>query len=156
MTPAEWKLVEERLETVFGPEAKLNCDGYEVLLSLCQINPFKNAICVFVNGWFKGEWLTGESEEGRRFFPQKSAYLHKPKVRASLGKFSKKMLLEMGLDPEQYNPDKKYLYRGAYWTSFGAMKHHFIKNNKSIELLPILAGSEISISAEVKRDERLG
>lgn len=124
MTPEDWKYVEERLKGLFSPVV-LDCDGYRLHLELKRISQFKNAICFYVDGFFKVKWVLDDCEERRRFFrPITKRMLPK---KASKG-ISKKMVKQFGLDKTYTN------YRGD-WTSFRSLKSHLIKNNKEITLI---------------------
>lgn len=59
MTQEEWKQVEKALEYFFK-RVELEVDGYEVSLTLQRVGVYKNAIAIYVNGVFKGEWITTE------------------------------------------------------------------------------------------------
>jgi len=132
MTKQDWEIVEKRLNC-YHCSVDLMCDGYRVTLRLERVSNFKMAIKVYVNGWMKGEWLgfNGEaSDEGLRFFPKRFKYLYTKKERDRYQKIPKKIRISLKIDI-----DKKYEYRGFWWGSFKLMKAHFIKNNKSIELV---------------------
>jgi hypothetical protein len=131
MTDADWKIVETRLKTA-GWSIRLKCDEFIVTLMLCQIQTYRNAITVHVNGWVRGEWFhkDSESEEGRRFFPTRSRMLHSRKYREGLKKIRKSTLKELHI-----NPDVKIEQRWPTWASFSAMKRQFIKQNSTIEIM---------------------
>lgn len=128
MTGAEWKKVNECLQYVLCSGAKLKIDGYEVYLCLRQISQFKNAIVVYVNGVFKGEWLAKDCEERRRFFPCKKKCPIKNSDFKNWGIRSKKQI-------QSYKDEYSYNEYSSAWTSFTALKKHFEANNKSIELI---------------------
>ncbi len=71
MTETEWKQVDNALKSVYGFGVKLKIDNFDVSLKLRQCSQFKNAIFVYINGEFRGKWLTEDCEERRRFFPCK-------------------------------------------------------------------------------------
>ena len=131
MKKEDWTKVDEALKMQDSP-VELLCDGYKVTLRLTQISQFKLAIGVYVNGWFRGEWFaTGNpSEEGRRFFPSHYINCYSAKEKRAWSKVGKKFMKECGI-----NLKERREYKGFYWTSFSALKRHFIANNESIELL---------------------
>lgn len=128
MTAEQWKQINEQLQTVWSPVVKLKIDGYEVSLALRQVSQFRNAIVVYVNGEFRGKWLTEDCEERRRFFPCKKRCLTNTNELKKMGIRSKKEIQKF----------KEMATCNAYssaWTNFKAMKKHFETNNKSIEIL---------------------
>lgn len=129
MTKDDWKHVEEQLHNFYST-VELDCDGYRVSLRLVRVDTYKNAIAVYVGGLFKGEWMLSDSEEGRRFLPERTHYLYTPTQRKSLKKIGKAMLKKINMDP-----DKKYTTRGQRWTSIAALRRHFEKHNQRIELV---------------------
>ena len=126
MNKEEWNDVENKLQSFFDM-AKLRCDGYEVTLRLERLNQYKNAIMVYVNGVFKGEWLNGESEEAKRFYNKVTKTLSNSRSKA-FKKLPKKLQKEL-------KTEYSYSYYLPYWTSFSSLKRHFIRENKSIELI---------------------
>lgn len=130
MTDGQWKLVANRLASLFMP-VKLMVDGYELTLEVRQEKALKFVIVPFVNGWFKGEWLLNQTEEAKRFY--------RPVKRPVLSP-SKKKKLTHGLSKasvKKYFPDldRTLEYYSGYWPSFAPLKRHLIANNMSIELL---------------------
>jgi hypothetical protein len=129
MTRDDWSAIEESLSHAYG-SAKVRVDGFEVSFQVLQ-DKMRLVIAVYVNGWMKGEWLINKTEEATRFC--------RPCVFALWSPSSKKKLTS-GLrksDIKQIFPDldKKGTYYLSHWLSFGALKRHLIKNNKSIELV---------------------
>lgn len=123
----DWKGIEERLDHAYG-SAKLKVDGYEISLSVEKGKNLRYEIMVYVNGWFRGEWLNNDCEERRRFFRRRSFYVYKRKQRESLRKLSKRLQKQMGIDL-----DKKLAYYTPYWPSFKPLKAHLLRNNKDIK-----------------------
>ena len=68
MTADDWKKAEQMLIPPFG-NAKFLIDGYNVTVEtrLTSINKYTYSLMVFVDGVFKGEWLTEDCEIRRRF-----------------------------------------------------------------------------------------
>lgn len=134
MTKEDWKKIDEELKHQFHT-VHLKCDDYRVDLYLTQVGQFKLVIGVYVNGWFKGEWFKdakSPSEEALRFFPTRYINRYSAKVKKFWLKapFGKKYCKEHDID---LNARREY--KGFSWDSFPALKRHFIKHNKSIELI---------------------
>lgn len=128
MTAEQWKQVEEKLQFVLDSGVKLLVDGYEVSLYLSQVSQFRNAIVIYINGEFRGKWLTEDCEERRRFFPCKKRCLTNANELKKMGIRSKKEI-------QKYKEMATYNAYSSAWTNFKAMKKHFEANNKSIEIM---------------------
>jgi len=136
LTKEQWAKVQSVLATPWGA-VDLRCDGFEVRLMTQQYKPLRFCISVYVDGWLRGSWFSekaGSPEEheiARRFFPLRTDYLYPPKERARfLKKFGKRLFAQHGIGNTR-------LRRGWHWNSgeFTALRRHFVKHNKSIELL---------------------
>lgn len=130
MTKEQWLAVKNALSTPWGV-AKLKVDGYALTLQVSQRAPLKFSIYPYVNGVFKGEWLSGEFEEYKRFMRPVQIGVFKPAEKARLKKgLSKKLLKEMSWDL-----DKTFTVFHWDWPSFDPLRRHLIANNKVIELV---------------------
>lgn len=127
LTAEEWKLIEKELSSIYG-YVVLMIDGYKVTLAFQQYKVFKNVLVIYINDYIRGEWLSKDCEERRRFYCCTKLYVHTAKFRKSLKKLSKRTLKAMNIDPDVKFP----VYR-PYWTSFKALKAHLLRNNESIE-----------------------
>lgn len=132
MTKEEWEQVRKALDNFYSI-VYLKADGYEVALTLKRVSTYKNAIMIYVGGVFKGEWLTKDCEERRRFCWRRERSLLDRKQQANFKKLSKKDQKELlaryhKLSYEWYEP---------CWASFGALKKHLIAHNENIELVKI-------------------
>lgn len=134
MTKEEWKKVEENLQ-IISSIVKLDCDGYEVTLSLQQISQFKNGIVVYVNGVFKGKWLIDDCEERKRFLPCKTKTLVKEKDIKAMGSSDFRMTKKR---VKEFKDKYSYYVYSNTWTSFREMKKHFEQNNQSIKIIDIM------------------
>lgn len=123
MTKKDWKIVEQRLKSIYG-YVELLVDEYRVSLKLIQVSMTKNEIIVFVNGHLRSEWLFEDCEERRRFFSRHEKRLYTSSELKDVPRRYKKEL-------EQ----KKYITYSAHWTSFRNLKNHLEANNKAIELV---------------------
>jgi hypothetical protein len=125
MTPAEWKAVKEDLNRLYH-SVWLDCDGYVVNLCLERVGAMQLGIHVFVNGWFKGEWMMEKepSEEARRFYPLRTRAIYRGKQRKAIKRvFGKKQA------------EKVFTYRLPHWTSVNSLQRHFVKHNQCIRRL---------------------
>ena len=126
-----WAEIEKQLASPFG-KVKLRIDGYDVTLQVGSIAPRKQVICVFVNGWFRGEWLLIEkdTEEGRRFFQTVTKRLWS----------DKELKVWKRIDSKADYEKKRAAvsaHRRSYWTSVTLMRRHFQKHNTDIQLVSI-------------------
>jgi hypothetical protein len=129
VTKDEWKKVKDDLD-FFYKTVYLRVDGYEVALILVRVSQYKNAIDIYINGYFRGEWLTKDCEERRRFVPYRMCYLYDKKFRDSM-KSKRKMAIAKSMNLDPFIQYKAYR---SHWHSFAALKKHLIANNKQIEL----------------------
>lgn len=131
MTKDEWKKVENELQVVNFSFVRLSIDGYNVKLALKQYSQFKNAIFVYIDDTFKGEWLYKDCEERRRFYPCKKKSVLKDKDIKIFGspdfRMTKKRI-------QEYKEKYAYNVYSSGWTNFNAMKKHFEANNSNISL----------------------
>ena len=126
MTSGEWKTVEDTLNRVYG-RVSLLCDGYKVTLTTDVIGKLKLGIIVYVNGKSGFSWLNKECDERNKFLCRKE----KPLFSAATAKIEKK-LAKLCKRPSRH--DKKYAYWLPYWTNVTALRRHFCKHNRSIQL----------------------
>lgn len=132
MTKEEWKQTEEALKSFFSP-VYLRADEYDITLILERVGVYKNMIMVYIDGQFKGKWLSEDCEERRRFFQIKTHSLLDAKQKAAFKKLSKKAQRELCQEHHNF----EYESHSPQWSSFGALKKHLIANNKNIELVKI-------------------
>lgn len=130
MTAEEWKMVEEKMDSVFA-NVKLKIDGYEVELCTTRSKKRKPEISVYVNGNIKTSDIINDTEIRRRFYNRHVTNLLKAKDKKML-KGIPRVIREVIEDNASYD------WYEPYWQSFRSLKRHLIKNNSSIEL----AGSE--------------
>lgn len=127
MRKEDWEKVETRLSELYC-SVELEADGYHVKLTLVRADTYKNVIIVIINGELRTEWLIEECEESRRFF--------RPRKKCLLGPKERKQVKKMSKAKRQAIEEKmNYKYYEMYWTSFPAMKRHFMKNNDEIILI---------------------
>lgn len=112
MTKEEWNELEHTLVTI-GCHADLEIDGYKVHLTVVPYKSLNNVIYVEVDGKSLMRYTEKDCEERRRFCQQRERKAFR----------------------EEIEKKATYYYYMPFWTSFRSMKSHFIKNNKSIELV---------------------
>ncbi len=130
MTKEEWTSVAAALSRPYG-RVKLLVDGYTLDLVVACVKPLRFEITFYVDGFFKGEWITTDCEIRRRFTKPMQIARYKPSEKARLVKgFGKRAV-------KKYFPDldKKLPWFSPVWPTFGPLKRHLLANNKSIELV---------------------
>lgn len=132
MSKEDWDRVRKALDNLYG-FAKLDIDGFEVTLQLVRVSTYKNAIQIFVNGCFKGKWITTDCEERRRFICAKEKSLMNSKEKDNFLKLSKKIQKELN---EKYN-NFTYITYQSLWDSFRSLKKHLVENNAEIKIKEI-------------------
>lgn len=130
ITKEQWLEVQQALGNPYG-YAELNCDGYRVLLKVTAVGKLKFEILLYVDGFFKGEWLTKDCEERRRFMRPVTLRLYSPKQVSRITKGLTKSAIK------KYMPglDKTITGYKFCWPSFAPLKRHLIANNQAIELV---------------------
>lgn len=128
-TAEQWKLAERELESIFGT-VELQCDSYRLALRVACVSVRKFTITFYVDGWMKGEWITKDCEERRRFF--------RPVIKAVFPpKFIRAMAKCMGKKKAEAEYSKKLTHYEPWWDSFGALKRHLLKNNQLVTITKI-------------------
>lgn len=129
MTKDDWCLVQNVWDSFNPFEAiRLDCDGYAVTLQCRHIGKGQYAWCVYVDGVFKGEWLSAGREKEpshevtRRFLPRSKHYVFNAAQRKEFKQLRR---------PEA----EACIYSSLnYWTSFRSFKKHIQSQNQSISL----------------------
>ena len=67
MTDEQWKQVESRLSRPFG-SVKMQIDGYKITVVVEPLKGMKLVLMVYVDGYFRGKWLTEDCDIRRRFY----------------------------------------------------------------------------------------
>ena len=126
MNAEDWKIVQEHLETSLGWPIALQIEGRRITLRTERVKGNTLGVCVYIDGWLKGEWIVKDVPE-RRFFQPVSFYMYKRKFRESAvyRKFAKK---------QKFDLDVKGTYYRPYFSSFKALKRHYMATFPEIEL----------------------
>ncbi|WP_423197427.1 hypothetical protein DFLDMN_001043 [Cupriavidus sp. H19C3] len=124
--------IDYELASPFG-RVVLACDGYTITVSVEAKGPRKYVLMVYVNGWFKGEWMKGACEEATRFLRPVPYELYKPAQKAEilrdLGKREgTKFLAKYNRTGVIYEPN---------WQSVRSMLKHFCKHNELVSVTSI-------------------
>ncbi len=127
MTNEEWKIVEHELSSLFG-SVKMKIDGYDVCVQVARVSAMKFCLAIYIDGKFKGKWVTEDCEIRRRFCQQHKNSLLTREDRNRLKR-------ERKVVREAVEKKATYYWYEPYWGSFRSMKNHLVKNNKSIELI---------------------
>jgi hypothetical protein len=133
MTPAQWKALQDSLNTPYG-YAKLMVDGYVLTIQVERSSPktIKYELVVYVNGLIQWRQGKDDCDERRRFWRKTVRRVHSPaaiaKILKGLGKreaarFSK----SMGLD-------KTFDFYVPYFPTFASLKKQLIQNNQDIQV----------------------
>ncbi|MBD5101472.1 MAG: hypothetical protein HDT27_02020 [Subdoligranulum sp.] len=133
MDKSEWDRAKEQLQQGWPCGlVTLVADGYEVTLRLQPVDLMRNGIVVFVNNKFRSRWLIEDSEERRRFLPQREIPAMNRKAREEWNKLPKRTrerLMQDGVDP-----NRTYTVYTSHWTSWGALVKHFEAHNADIRI----------------------
>jgi hypothetical protein len=132
MKREDWLALEKQL-TWPGARASLQCDGYRVTL-MVQRDKMRMVIAIYVNGWFRGEWVRDDCEERRRFMrPKTECAMRFNKADLRLGK---RWIAKM---KAKYS----FTWYSPIWPSVQVLRRHFEKHNTSIELATADAPAEL-------------
>lgn len=132
MTAEDWRIAEEKLMPPYG-RVSFEIDEYRVDVVLELKSKTTYVYVIYVNGRFKGEWLTKDCEIRRRFYCHSKKNILTPKKREELiRKFGKREYNRFVKE----NPELCYLdlYK-PYFGTFKSLKSSFLKNNTDITLI---------------------
>lgn len=133
MLQEDWDALKAQMDMPYGV-MKLRCDQFEVALVQQMSTKSKSwQTAVYVDGYFKGEWMASEKgepkhEEARRFLRKVSRSMYTQKEIESLRKV-------FGKREAKKASETKHIYFDPYWKSFNSLKKHLVMNNPSIERL---------------------
>jgi hypothetical protein len=122
----------------------LQCDGDKIALLVRQVRPLKFEVHMYINGWFKGEWMQADKPVREQRYLRKSVrQMYSAAVKAKAEKEAGKRFV------------KKYLSGtitlfDPTWSSGRAVIAHLCKVCDSIE---ILTNDELKAPAETPATE---
>ena len=120
----------------------LRCDDDTVTIQVERVKPRRYNLMVYVNGWFKAEYLKAGTPENR-FYRPVTIKAYKPAERARLIKqFGKRRAAK-------YFPDldKTGTHYMPSWLSPAPMLRHFARTNQSVILVSV--GVTVSTSVDM-------
>ncbi|AOJ13169.1 MULTISPECIES: beta galactosidase jelly roll domain-containing protein [Burkholderia] len=124
----------------------LRCDGNTITIQVQRTKPRRYDLMVYVNGWFKGEYLKEAAPEHRFYRPVKiSAY--KPTERAKIEKnFGKRKA-------RKYFPnlDHTSTFYMPSWNTTSTMLRHFARVCQSVTLVSV--GVAVNTSVDLTAQE---
>lgn len=126
MTDEQWKQAERQLSGLYG-KVKMQIDGYEITVAVEPMKGMKLVLMVYVDGYFRGKWLTEDCDIRRRFY-----YCSKRSLLNA--KEKKRLQREKKAVREKIQKEMEYMTFSPYFGSFRTLKSHFLKHNQSIEL----------------------
>ncbi len=127
ISDAQWACIDKTLHDCIYNPVSLDCDGYTLTLVLARIDTYRLAICIRVDGQMRGEWISTDCEERRRFFCPCKARLYK---KDAFKRFTKSSLKRWKI-----NPDAATTYYKPYWTDIRRLRRHLERNNNEIALI---------------------
>lgn len=124
MTRDECLAVERRL-VYPGARVELQCDGYRATLEV-QRDKMRMVVMVYVDGRFKGKWITEDCEERRRFL--------RPLIRRPKPYTPKQVRLLGKKWCDAQMAASTFTGYTSFWLSTRALLRHLHKHNSSVEL----------------------
>jgi len=128
MTNEDWQKVQKAWPSIYQV-INLSCDGYELTLQP-MIYKMRLVRMVYVNGWFKGEFLN-DCEERTRFMRKSERFVFDKKYRDDMLKIWGKR----GYNKRKDQFEAKIAGYYPDWSSFTAFKRHLKANNTDIKLI---------------------
>jgi hypothetical protein len=135
LTKEEWRRVEETLSGIYGL-VRLKVDGHEVTLSRTLIDKNRLGVSVYVDGFIKGIWIGPKNDHPeQRYLCPRDRFKFSKKIRdfekKTIKKLGKRRAKEMGIS----DPDEKVRFYSHRFPSGAAVRRHYQKTFKSIELV---------------------
>lgn len=128
----DWDDIKRTMSGLFGM-VNLRVDGYRVTLDRRLVSANRMTNLLYVNGYMKGEWLSKDCEERKRFMRPVTRSLFRTR------KPDAKMVKELGkrraekIMGELFD-EKKFTAYMPEWPSIASFKKHLLANNTSIEI----------------------
>jgi hypothetical protein len=132
MTPAQWKELQQKLNSPYG-YAKLLVDGYTITLQVerTSAKSMKYEIALYVNGKIDFKQGKDDCEERRRFWRKTVRKVFSPAKKASILKgFGKRDAARLA---KQMNLDKTFDFYLPWFPTFASLKTQLTQNNQDIQ-----------------------
>jgi hypothetical protein len=133
MKREDWKEIEDKLRFP-GARARLKVDGRDVSL-VVGTDKMKMVIQVYVDGWVKGEWMDAKKPcPEQAYMARHERYVWPKKDRDEGAKYAKRF----GKREAKKcfgDMEKKFVYFSSIFPSVRAVRTHYEKTFKSIELV---------------------
>ncbi|MBQ8171790.1 MAG: hypothetical protein IJZ95_07380 [Oscillospiraceae bacterium] len=126
MTEEEWQVAEEALRL---PPARveLKIDGYHVTITHALVKSMQYCLAIYIDNKFEAKWVIEDTDIRRRFCQKHTQCWISAKDKKALHITDKQF--------QQLKKKYTFDWYEPYWNSFRKIKAHFIKNNKTIELI---------------------
>ena len=136
MTKAEWQLVADGLSGTWGI-VELEIDGFNITLQRCLISKNRLGTMTYVNGEFKGKWITDKTVREGDFLRPTKKHIYSAKMRNDIKKLNKLLKKHPSERIKDLDPDMVYRSRSSFWGSVAAIRRHYEKTFTSIKLKKI-------------------
>ena len=135
--------IESEMSFPFGCVV-LRCDDDTVTIRVERVKPRRYNLMVYVNGWFKGEFLKPDAKENRFYRPVKARF-YKPTERSKIIRvFGKREAAK-----QFPKLDATFTYWVPTWNTPKPMLRHFSRVSKTILLVSV--GTDIGTSIEFSK-----
>lgn len=137
LTKAEWALVEKQLSGFYG-SVYLLVDGRRVTFARRLVSKNRLSIVTYVDDCLEGKWMLPKNEcPESSYLRRVERFVYSAKERALEHKTIKRIGVKTLKKWKLYrDPNKKFLLYDWCWPSVTAIRRHYEKTFKSIELRP--------------------
>ena len=127
----DWARIEAELSHPFGRVDLRVDERWDCGLRVEPWKALQYRICVYIDGWFRGEWIVNDCAERRRFYRRiESPLWPRAKVADVVKRFGKKEAERLGMF-------KKSVHWSFSWPSARGLRRHLVKCGGSIRLLKV-------------------
>lgn len=135
LTKEQKEMLAQQLSTPWG-RVELLCDGYRVNLVVERCKGMTYRVVTYINGCWKGEWMSGtQSHPEQKFLRKSERSLCSAKERAD----AEKLLGKRYVAKQPFYNEKITIY-DVSWASGKAAINHLCKVCESVEVAPPAAG----------------
>jgi hypothetical protein len=133
LTKEQWAAVEKEINSLFGL-GKLKCDTFVISIKkeYTDKSLMRMGLMVYVDGCFKGAWLTGEDD----FSIQIRTRFYRQMLRHYISKSALRKCGYRGKKIDEEFTRHTLRFPTPIWGSFAQLKRHLIHNNKEISIVP--------------------